>query len=187
MDLEMTGLEPGRHVIVEIATLITDDNLELVAEGPDLVMGATKAQLAEMDPIVVDMHTRSGLLDLIESSTLTVTEAGVETMAFLNEHIASRWYSEGSLEDPVERIGRRSLFDTIVGTTHIDRIDRVQIRREEGVCLVESTIDCYIVVPAIPGCAASHSPNSARCIEYWRSGGAWLDLPVAVIVAQVPS
>src|SRR5204862_4372103 len=38
MDLEMTGLDPGRHVIVEIATLVTDDNLELVAEGPDLVV-----------------------------------------------------------------------------------------------------------------------------------------------------
>ena len=38
MDLEMTGLEPGRHVIVEIATLITDDSLEIVAEGPDLVL-----------------------------------------------------------------------------------------------------------------------------------------------------
>ena len=38
MDLEMTGLDPDRHVIVEIATLLTDDDLELVAEGPDLVI-----------------------------------------------------------------------------------------------------------------------------------------------------
>ena len=40
MDLEMTGLEPARHVIVEIATIITDDHLETVAEGPDLVIHA---------------------------------------------------------------------------------------------------------------------------------------------------
>jgi oligoribonuclease len=88
MDLEMTGLEPGRHVIVEIATLITDDDLELVAEGPDLVIGATEAQLAEMDEVVVEMHTRSGLLDQIRSSTLTLEEAGAETLGFLKSHIA---------------------------------------------------------------------------------------------------
>lgn len=83
----MTGLDPSRHVIVEIATLITDDNLDLVAEGPDLVIGATAAQLAEMDPVVVDMHTRSGLLDQIRSSELTLADATTETLAFLSEHI----------------------------------------------------------------------------------------------------
>lgn len=89
MDLEMTGLEPGRHVIVEIATLITDDNLELVAEGPDLVIGATDDQLAEMDDVVVSMHTRSGLLDQIKASDLTLEEAGAQTLAFLKEHIGT--------------------------------------------------------------------------------------------------
>lgn len=83
----MTGLEPGRHVIVEIATLITDDNLELVAEGPDLVVRATDDELAEMDPIVVEMHTRSGLLAQIKASTLTLEEAGAQTLAFLEQHI----------------------------------------------------------------------------------------------------
>ena len=83
----MTGLEPGRHVIVEIATLITDDNLELIAEGPDLVVQATEAELAEMDKVVVEMHTRSGLLDQIKASTLTLEEAGAQTLAFLKEHI----------------------------------------------------------------------------------------------------
>ena len=87
MDLEMTGLEPGRHVIVEIATLITDDNLELIAEGPDLVVQATDAELAEMDKVVVEMHTRSGLLDQIKASTLTLEDAGAQTLAFLKEHI----------------------------------------------------------------------------------------------------
>ncbi len=83
----MTGLEPGRHVIVEIATLITDDNLDLVAEGPDLVISATDAQLSEMDPVVVEMHTRSGLLGHIRSSRLSVADATLETLAFLKEHI----------------------------------------------------------------------------------------------------
>lgn len=87
MDLEMTGLDPARHVIVEIATLITDDNLELVAEGPDLVIGATEQQLAQMDSVVVEMHTRSGLLKQIQASTISLEEAGAQTLAFIKEHI----------------------------------------------------------------------------------------------------
>ena len=87
MDLEMTGLDPARHTIVEIATLLTDDDLELVAEGPDLIVHATDAQLGEMDDFVTNMHTRSGLLDQIKASTVSLEEAGRQTMAFLREHI----------------------------------------------------------------------------------------------------
>ena len=58
MDLEMTGLDPARHVIVEIATLITDDELAVVAEGPDLVVQASGDELGEMDHHVRVMHTR---------------------------------------------------------------------------------------------------------------------------------
>jgi oligoribonuclease len=87
MDLEMTGLEPGRHVIVEIATLITDDNLELVAEGPDLVIAQPPEALAAMDDFVRDMHTRSGLLTKIAASTITPEFAAAETLRFLKEHI----------------------------------------------------------------------------------------------------
>ena len=87
MDLEMTGLEPDRHVIVEIATMLTDDDLELIAEGPDLIVHATPEQLAEMDDFVTNMHTRSGLLDQITASTISLEEAGAQTLAFLQEHI----------------------------------------------------------------------------------------------------
>ncbi|MCH1435371.1 MAG: oligoribonuclease [Acidimicrobiales bacterium] len=87
MDLEMTGLEPDRHVIVEIATLLTDDNLELIAEGPDLIVQASAAELAEMDDFVTNMHTRSGLLEAISASTVSLEEAGAQTLAFLQEHI----------------------------------------------------------------------------------------------------
>lgn len=87
MDLEMTGLEPARHVIVEIATIITDDDLDIVAEGPDLVVSATAEQLAEMDDFVTKMHTTSGLLARIQGSTISLAEAGEATLAFLKEHI----------------------------------------------------------------------------------------------------
>ncbi len=87
MDLEMTGLDPARHVIVEIATIVTDDDLEIVAEGPDLVVHATEAELAEMDDYVRAMHTDSGLLETINASPLSLTEAGEATLAFLRQQI----------------------------------------------------------------------------------------------------
>ncbi|MGO8686846.1 MAG: oligoribonuclease [Candidatus Dormibacteria bacterium] len=88
MDLEMTGLDPRRHVIVEIATLITDDDLAVVAEGPDLVIHASPDRLAQMDDTVRAMHGSSGLLAAIEASTLSVEEAGRRTLEFLHRHIA---------------------------------------------------------------------------------------------------
>jgi oligoribonuclease len=88
LDLEMTGLDPARHVIVEIATLVTDDELEIVAEGPDLVVHQPPEALAAMDDVVREMHTKSGLLPAIEASTTTLAEAGDATLGFLRSHIA---------------------------------------------------------------------------------------------------
>jgi oligoribonuclease len=88
IDLEMTGLDTNRNVIVEIATLLTDDDLTIIAEGPDLVIHQADDALAIMDPVVVGMHTRSGLLPEIKASTVTVEEATAATLAFLREHIA---------------------------------------------------------------------------------------------------
>jgi oligoribonuclease len=88
MDLEMTGLDATRDVIVEIATLITDDDLDLVAEGPDLVIHHPPETLEVMGDYVREMHTRSGLLDQIAASTITLADAGTQTLSFLKEHIA---------------------------------------------------------------------------------------------------
>lgn len=89
MDLEMTGLDPATNVIVEIATLVTDDDLNIVAEGPDLVIHTTEDELAKMDDVVVDMHTRSGLLDQIRASEVTLEEAGAATLEFIKAHVPS--------------------------------------------------------------------------------------------------
>ena len=82
----MTGLEPDRHVIVEIATLITDDELNVIAEGPDLVLHATAEQMSQMGDFVSAMHAKSGLLPLIATSTISVTDAERSTLDFLKEH-----------------------------------------------------------------------------------------------------
>lgn len=88
MDLEMTGLEPERHVIVEIATLLTDDELNVVAEGPDLVLHANAEQLSHMGDFVTSMHTTSGLLPLIHASTLSMRDGELATLAFLRDHVS---------------------------------------------------------------------------------------------------
>ena len=87
MDLEMTGLDPASDVIVEIATLVTDDELELIAEGPDLVIATAPEKLAQMDQVVVDMHTRSGLLEQIKQSSITLEDAGRQTLEFIKAHV----------------------------------------------------------------------------------------------------
>jgi oligoribonuclease len=87
MDLEMTGLDPARDLIVEIATLVTDDELEIVAEGPDLVIATPAAALESMDEVVRQMHARSGLLEAISASTVTVAQAAERTLSFISTHV----------------------------------------------------------------------------------------------------
>ena len=87
MDLEMTGLDPTHDAIVEIATLVTNDELDVIAEGPDLVVHQPPEVLAGMQDVVREMHTRSGLLAAIEASTITLADAGAQTLAFLKEHV----------------------------------------------------------------------------------------------------
>ena len=87
LDLEMTGLDPATHVIVEIATLVTDDDLTIIAEGPDLVVHQPPELLAHMDDYVRTMHERSGLLDAIVASDLTLEQAGAATLEFVRQHV----------------------------------------------------------------------------------------------------
>src|SRR5580704_16450014 len=87
MDLEMTGLDVASDVIVEVATLITDDDLAVVAEGPDLVVATPPEQLEAMDDFVRTMHTKSGLLAEIASSTISLEQAGATTLDFIRSHI----------------------------------------------------------------------------------------------------
>ena len=87
MDLEMTGLDPRRDRVVEIATLVTDDGLDVIAEGPDLVIATPPEALAAMDEVVRQMHTRSGLLDAISASTISLEQAAQETLAFIRQHV----------------------------------------------------------------------------------------------------
>lgn len=86
VDCEMTGLDLGKDVLVEIAALVTEADLTPVDEGINVVIRATEAQLAGMDPFVVNMHTESGLLPLIQSGEdLAIAEDRV--LAYVQQHI----------------------------------------------------------------------------------------------------
>ncbi|MCQ4617407.1 oligoribonuclease [Corynebacterium sp. CCUG 18816] len=86
VDLEMTGLDTSRHVIVEVAALVTDAQLEILDEGLDLVVHATEDELAEMDDFVLNMHTENGLLDEIRSSSVSIKEAEDAVLALIEKH-----------------------------------------------------------------------------------------------------
>jgi len=87
IDLEMTGLDSDKDVILEIAVLVTDDELTVLAEGPDLVVHAPVEALDAMDPVVVKMHGDSGLRIAVEASTISVEQAAAAVMEFLRLHL----------------------------------------------------------------------------------------------------
>ncbi len=87
IDLEMTGLEPNQHVIIEIATLVTDRDLNVLAEGPVLAVHRTEEELSHMNDWNVRTHTGSGLVERIRASQLDVGEAERQTLAFLEQWI----------------------------------------------------------------------------------------------------
>ena len=87
LDLEMTGLEPDRHVIIEIASLVTDAHLEILAAGPVFAIRRPAAELALMDAWNVGTHGASGLLKRIAEDSVDIAEAERETLAFMRKWV----------------------------------------------------------------------------------------------------
>lgn len=83
IDLEMTGLDVSRERILEIATLVTDADLTIVGEGPDLVIHQSDALLDGMDAWNTEHHGASGLTERARASSVTEDEASAQTLAFL--------------------------------------------------------------------------------------------------------
>jgi len=87
IDLEMTGLDPERDRIIEIATLVTDANLNILAEGPVMAVHQSDAQLALMDDWNVRTHTGSGLVERVKASPYDDNEAQRKTIEFLQQWV----------------------------------------------------------------------------------------------------
>jgi oligoribonuclease len=86
IDLEMTGLDPERHVIIEIATIITDDQLDIVAQGPEIAIHYPESDLVSMDEWSRRQHQSSGLLDRAKASSMSCRRAEQDTLAFLRRY-----------------------------------------------------------------------------------------------------
>lgn len=86
----MTGLDPETDVIIEIATVVTDSQLNVIAEGPDLVIQRDPALFAKMDSWNQEQHTKSGLWAQVVASTITEAEAERQTLEFIKKYVGHR-------------------------------------------------------------------------------------------------
>ncbi|MEM6988117.1 MAG: oligoribonuclease, partial [Pseudomonadota bacterium] len=87
IDLEMTGLDPAQDVIIEVATIVTDAELNTLAEGPVLAIHQSNALLESMDAWNREHHGASGLIERVKSSSLRVGDAEQQTLAFLADWV----------------------------------------------------------------------------------------------------
>ena len=87
IDLEMTGLDPDRDVIIEMATIVTDSNLNVLAEGPVIAVHQSDAALAGMDEWNTRQHGGSGLTQRVRESRIGTAEAEAQTIAFLEQWV----------------------------------------------------------------------------------------------------
>ncbi len=87
VDLEMTGLDPETHKIIEIATIVTDSELNILAEGPVLAIHQQDSELDKMDEWCTTTHTGSGLVKRVKESTVTEQDAIAQTIEFLEKWV----------------------------------------------------------------------------------------------------
>lgn len=87
IDLEMTGLDPDTHKIIEIASIVTDSELNILAEGPVLAIHQSDEELAKMDEWCTNTHTVSGLVDRVRASMVSEQEAVEQTLRFLEQWV----------------------------------------------------------------------------------------------------
>lgn len=87
IDCEMTGLSPKNNRLIEIATIITDSHLTILAEGPVIAIHQADAHLAGMDEWNTTHHTNSGLVERVRSSQMKEADAEAETIAFLEQYV----------------------------------------------------------------------------------------------------
>jgi oligoribonuclease len=90
VDLEMTGLDPDNDLIIEIATIVTDKNLNILAQGPVLAVHQSDAALAAMDDWNQHHHGQSGLIKRVKVSTVDDAEAEQQTLEFLKQWVPER-------------------------------------------------------------------------------------------------
>jgi len=87
IDCEMTGLDLGSDLLVEVAAVVTDSELNVLGEGIDIVIGASPEQLSRMPPVVEEMHRTSGLTQQILDSSVTLEQAEQQVLSWLGQYV----------------------------------------------------------------------------------------------------
>ena len=87
IDLEMTGLDPKKHVIIEIASIVTDSKLNILDEGPVIAIKRTVQELKQIDDWSLRTHTSSGLIKRVKQSNVTIQETEKQTLSFLQKWV----------------------------------------------------------------------------------------------------
>ena len=90
IDCEMTGLDLAKDLLLEVAVVVTDGELEVLDEGLDLVLAADNDALAAMRDVVAEMHAVSGLTEAVRAATLTVPEAQQQVLDYVRGHVPER-------------------------------------------------------------------------------------------------
>ncbi len=90
IDCEMTGLDPGHDVLVEVAVVVTDSELTVLDDGLDLLIATEADKLAGMEDIVREMHTASGLLEALAGATTTLEEAEQQVLDYVKRFVPER-------------------------------------------------------------------------------------------------
>lgn len=90
IDMEMTGLDPEENVVLEIATIVTDKDLNVLAEGPVIAIHQSDEELAKMDDWNVNTHTKSGLVARVKASQHDEAKAVAETLEFIRQWVPER-------------------------------------------------------------------------------------------------
>jgi len=139
LDLEMTGLDPDRDVILEIATVVTDEVLEIVAEGPNIAIHQSEEVLKGMDEWGKDQHERSGLLERVRNSPFGCKEAEEKTLEFLSRHCSKE-------ESPL--CGNSVLKDRQFVMRHMPRLEEFLHYRNIDVSTIKELVRRWY--PGIP-------------------------------------
>jgi oligoribonuclease len=87
IDCEMTGLDLGKDLLIEVAALVTDSELNVLGNGVDVVVGASPEELSRMPDVVRDMHAASGLTDAVLASTVTLRRAEEQVLSYIREWV----------------------------------------------------------------------------------------------------
>jgi len=87
IDCEMTGLDTGSDLLIEVAALVTDGELNVLGDGVDVVIGATAEELSRMPDVVRDMHAASGLTDEVLASSISLADAEQQVLAYIKQWV----------------------------------------------------------------------------------------------------